>query len=217
MWFQQRTGYVTVSRLKSVSTDVSQPSISLIKLIYYPDGWCTQIFSVTYSYGCKHKDAAWKEYVCEIKRKHAWFAITKSGLVLDSLYIIIYPFLGATPDGLVSCECCSIRNKMSIFLQAKTFGGGYWKIQGFLYQSEEGVTLYVAWNKESWINHRIYANGDDANATINFIKLGILPELVGRWYKKQSLHCDQPSTQPSSTQPLSIQPAIMCWTTSEYI
>ena len=60
---------------------------------------------------------------------------------------------------------------------------------------------------ESWINQRIYAKSDFINdaitKTVGFIKLGILPELVGRWYTKQSL---QPSTQTlSTTQPSSTQ------------
>ena len=65
---------------------------------------------------------------------------------------------------------------------------------------------FVVWSKESWVSQRIYANDDFINdaitKTVGFIKLGILPELVGRWYTRQSLECDQTSTtttQPSST------------------
>ena len=91
---------MTASRLKSaISTDVSQPLVSLIKSICYPDAH--KFFSVACTYGCKHEDAARKEYVYEMKKKHVQFAITESGLILNPLY----PFLGATPDGLVSCGC----------------------------------------------------------------------------------------------------------------
>ena len=79
---------------------------------------------------------------------------------------------------------------------------------------------FVLWNKKSWISERIYANSDFVNnaiaKTVDFIKLGIFPELVGRWYTKQSLQSDQPSfiqslsiqslsTQSSSTQSSSSQ------------
>ena len=52
----------------------------------------------------KHKDTALKEYVYKMKKKHVQFSTAESGLVLDTLY----PFLGATPDGVVSCECCGM-------------------------------------------------------------------------------------------------------------
>ena len=101
MWFQQKSGRVTASRLKSViSTDVSQPSLSLVKAICYPDAH--QFYSAACSYGCKHEEAARIEYVYEMKRKHIQFSIMESGLVLDPLH----PFLGATPDGVISCDCC---------------------------------------------------------------------------------------------------------------
>ena len=74
---------------------------------------------------------------------------------------------------------------------------------------------FVVWSKKSWINERIYANSDFINnaiaKTVDFIKLGILPELVGRWYTKQSLQSDEPSSiqsssaQSSSTLPSSTQ------------
>ena len=37
-----------------------------------------------------------------MKEGHIDFEITKSGLIIDP----IYPFMGASPDGLVSCTCC---------------------------------------------------------------------------------------------------------------
>ena len=57
-----------------------------------------------------------------------------------------------------------------------------------------------------------YANSDFINnpiaKTVDFIKLGILSGLVGRWYTRQSLQSDQPSsTQSSSTQSSSTQPS----------
>ena len=71
---------------------------------------------------------------------------------------------------------------------------------------------FVVWNKKSWIIERIYANSDFINnaiaKTVDFIKLGILPELVGRWYTKQSLQSDEPSSiQSSSTQSSSTLPS----------
>ena len=104
VWFQQKSGRVTASRLKSVnSTDVSQPSLSLVKAICYPD--VHLLYSAACWYGCKHEEAARKEYVYEMKKKHIQLSIIESGLVLDPLH----PFLGATPDGVISCDCCGNR------------------------------------------------------------------------------------------------------------
>ena len=101
VWFQQKSGCVTASRLKSVvTTDASQSSASLIKSIFYPDAH--KFYLVACSYGCKHEDTARKEYVHEMRMNHVKFAITESGLVLDPLY----PFLAASPDGLVTGDCC---------------------------------------------------------------------------------------------------------------
>ena len=41
IWFQQRAGRVTASKLKAaVSTNMAQPSISLIKALCYPESNC---------------------------------------------------------------------------------------------------------------------------------------------------------------------------------
>ena len=47
---------------------------------------------------------------------------------------------------------------------------------------------FVVWNKESWINERIYVFiNDSITKAVDFIKLGMLPELVGKWFKKTIL------------------------------
>ena len=211
VWFQQRAGRVTASRLKSVlNTNISQPSTSLIKSICYPDQ--QRFTSAACSYGCKHEEAARNEYMYEMKKKHRDFVVSKVGLVLHPLY----PFLGATPDGLVSCSChgdgvlevkCpySCRHK-DIELVAEE------NPNFFLVQDEKGILRlkethqyyyqvqmqmklcnveycdFVVWNKDVWINQRISLDSDFIDSAIcrthSFIKLGILPELVGKWYTK---------------------------------
>jgi len=102
VWFQQRAGHVTASRLKCVlNTNISQPSTSLIKSICYPDQ--QRFTSAACSYRCKHEDAARNEYIYEMKKNHSDLKISEVGLVLHPHY----PFLGVTPDGLVSYSCHS--------------------------------------------------------------------------------------------------------------
>ena len=103
IWFQQRVGRVTASKLKSaIATNVMKPSVSLIKLIYYPDPTVDRFVSAACSYGFQYEDTARKEYMAAMKEGHIDFEINKSGLIIDP----IYPFIGASPDGLVCCTCC---------------------------------------------------------------------------------------------------------------
>ena len=103
VWFQQRSDRVTASKLKSViSTDPSKPSTSLIKSICYLDK--CRFFSTTCKYGCDHEDKAQKEYALKMPSKHKEFSLTQSGLAIHPLH----PFIGATPDGIVQCECCGV-------------------------------------------------------------------------------------------------------------
>ena len=53
-------------------------------------------------YGCEHEDTARKAYTCSHKDSHADFSVADAGLFLNSKYL----YLGAPPDGKVSCACC---------------------------------------------------------------------------------------------------------------
>jgi hypothetical protein len=85
---------VTASRLKAaVCTNVAQPSQSLIKGICYPEG--TSFISKATAWGCDHEEKACKD-------QHTEFSISKNGLFIHTSY----PFMGASPDGVVNCKCC---------------------------------------------------------------------------------------------------------------
>ena len=76
-----------------------QPSVSLVKSICYP----TRSFkSAACEYGCKHESDARKEYEYVMKQHHQLFTVKESGLILDPMY----SFVGASPDGVVTCTCC---------------------------------------------------------------------------------------------------------------
>ncbi len=53
--------------------------------------------------GSTHEKAA-RDYYYEkrMKKSHTAFSITNSGFVINPEW----PFIGATPDGVVSCACC---------------------------------------------------------------------------------------------------------------
>ena len=53
LWFQQRAGRITASNLQQVlHTDYSQPSLSLVLSICYPDKH--KGMSISCQYGCEH-------------------------------------------------------------------------------------------------------------------------------------------------------------------
>ena len=101
LWFKHRAGRITASRMKAVCrTDYSLPSQSLIKSICYPDQFRFKTKATTW--GCTHEKAARRRYVSKIKEKHLNFSLKDSGLVINPQW----SFIGATPDGLVYCDCC---------------------------------------------------------------------------------------------------------------
>ena len=53
-------------------------------------------------YGQENEDRARSAYFNMYAEKHVSLMIIKSGLILHPSY----PFMGATPDGIVHCACC---------------------------------------------------------------------------------------------------------------
>ena len=53
-------------------------------------------------WGIDNEDQARQQYGEEMSRSHESFSCKPSGLVVNPLY----PHLGASPDGIISCRCC---------------------------------------------------------------------------------------------------------------
>ena len=220
LWFQQRAGRITASKLRQVlHTDVSQPSLSLVLSICYPQSY--KAMSSACQYGCEHEVVAREKYIELYSSIHEKFFVINSGLILHPSY----PFLGATPDGIVNCSCCGpgvleikcpFRCKESSFEDAasqKSFcleeenGDLMLKVEhAYYYQVQLQMKIchveyadFVLWREEDMFVQRIAIDKefiDDAiNKTVPFIKLAILPELVGRWFTKQKTPDDQAPLQ----------------------
>ena len=105
-WFEQRSGRVTASKLREVHP--LQPSVSLIKSICYPE---MRLFTSTAcKYGCDHEDAARLKYIEVLGKVHKKLIVIQSGLILDPMW----PFLGATPDGLVHYDHWSLISRVTL-------------------------------------------------------------------------------------------------------
>ena len=97
----KRAGRITASRFREIlHTDVSQPSLSLIKGIRYPAAH--QFSSVPCQYGLDNEDTARSAYLENFAEIHESLMVIKSGLILHPSY----PFMSATPDGIVHCSYC---------------------------------------------------------------------------------------------------------------
>lgn len=101
LWFRVRTGRITASKLKAVcSTDPAMPSISLVLSICHPE---LSKFSTTATlWGCNHEKVARTTYSSMYSSIHKEFSVRENGFFINKHY----PFMGASPDGLVSCLCC---------------------------------------------------------------------------------------------------------------
>ena len=103
-WFQHRAGRITASNFKAaVRTQTVHPdhlSASLIKRICYPASH--KFSSAATSWGCNHESDALAAYTVIAKSSHTSFTLRESpGLHINPRY----PHLGASPDGVVHCEC----------------------------------------------------------------------------------------------------------------
>ena len=213
LWFQQRAGRVTASKLKSaVHTDIAQPSQSLIKSICYPESY--RFKSQVTSWGCEHETTALKEYKHQQSKTHTDLHLSKSGFCVHHTY----PFMGASPDSLVTCSCCgngvievkcpySCRDKGLVekskdsrfFLKAGTDGkialdtshAYYYQVQAQLKFCDAKYCDFVVWRERELFIQRIYPDSAFvASALVKcelFVKVAILPELLGKWYSKEPI------------------------------
>ena len=100
-WFRFRAGRITASRFKaSIRTNPLKPSQSLFKSICYPES--VRFSTKATKWGCEHEKTARDAYFSSIAADHSDLTVSDSGLVIHPQY----PYLGASPDGLVNCSCC---------------------------------------------------------------------------------------------------------------
>lgn len=100
-WIPMRAGKITASNFKGAcKTNLDNPSLTLIKDICYPSKKRSKVSPLIY--GIKSEPKARNVYVKYIKDKHSNFKLELSGLIVS----IENPNLGASPDGLISCDCC---------------------------------------------------------------------------------------------------------------
>lgn len=101
IWFCQRAGKITASKLKDAChTDPDKPSPSLIKIVCYPE--VHKFSTAATRWGCSNEKKARDVYQNVMNAEHENLTLADSGLHVNP----VWPFLGASPDSMVDCDCC---------------------------------------------------------------------------------------------------------------
>ncbi|XP_068743560.1 uncharacterized protein [Montipora capricornis] len=101
VWFEHRAGRVTASKFRAAcTTDPDKPLKSLIEMICYPNSH--RFSNAATKWGISNGSRAREDYAFSLAEDHLNFSVADCGLHISAKW----PFLGATPDGLVFCECC---------------------------------------------------------------------------------------------------------------
>ena len=102
VWAQHRVGRITASRFGAVyKARISPPPVSLIQQLMGEN--CLDPIKVpSLKWGIDNESIAREAYIEQMRQCHSGFAYTPAGLFVNPEF----PHLGATPDGIISCDCC---------------------------------------------------------------------------------------------------------------
>ncbi len=187
----------------AVCTDITQPAKSHVKANCYPE--TTKYFSKATCYGCEHEQITYDAYKKKAISKHLNFSLSKSGLVLDPNY----PFLGASPYGTIKCAVGVLESSALIYVKVNLFflmqvsqnfflttyvGYSSWMyiIAAIIskFRLKLKFVLHHTWQEQDLFVQRILYL-DEPFITCAFmkanelIKIGILSELVGKWFSTE--------------------------------
>lgn len=210
IWFDQRSGRVTASKFRQACcTSLAQPAQSLIKAICYPKS--ASFKSAATSWGCEHEEHAGTGYKDVMSKKHVNFSMSKSGFIIPDSY----PLMGASPDGIISCECCgrgvleikcpySCRdttivertNDLAFFMRQNdgdilldVYHAYYFQVQVQLKFANAAYDDFVVWNNDDLVVQRLYPDEPFISIQLEkcqeFIKIAVLPEVLGKWYSRE--------------------------------
>lgn len=208
LWLRYRAGRITASKFEDViSTNADMPSQSLITSMCYPDAY--RFSNDAIRWGTTHESDAIELYRKQEGCLHKNLSITNCGLYIDTER----PYLGASPDAIVHCDCCGhgvievkcpytfkdgIPEELpdDCFLQRE---GGKYKLKhkhAYYYQVQMQLSVcnacycdFVVWTTISLSVERILVEGnflcDKIDTMKHFFIYGLLPEIVGKWYSRK--------------------------------
>lgn len=101
-WYQHSMGRVTGTKAHDVLTrrDTTIQDNLVKRIVGYVSYDLSKKEAV--KWGIQHEDECRQAYSSHQTHQHTNFEIELSGFAINSQH----PFLGATPDGIISCDCC---------------------------------------------------------------------------------------------------------------
>ena len=102
LWHDHRKGRITASKFHAVwHTSLSPPSKSLLKSFVNNQGLSSSK-TPSLQWGIENESIAHEAYLDAVSDTHSDFHCHPTGLHINT----DYPHLGASPDGIVDCDCC---------------------------------------------------------------------------------------------------------------
>ncbi|KAJ8977263.1 hypothetical protein NQ317_003964 [Molorchus minor] len=205
-WFNYRAGRITASRFKAVCR--------------------TNIKTKATIYGCEHEKEALNNYSDMMKESHNNFGADPVGLCISPQY----PHFGASPDGLISCDCCGlgcveikcpycakdldvedteVLKKVGLENLDEEIHLSHNHTYYYQIQMQLGITKlaycdFVVWNKNKFIKQRIFLNEffweAESKKATTFFYNVILPELLGKYFTRSSEASEWHPVQETGTE-----------------
>ena len=217
LWFRFRAGRITASKMKTACcTDPKQPSQSFIKSVCYPESY--KFTSKATTWGCNHEKFARDMFLDVHKESHENVKVHDTGFFINPSV----PFLGASPDGFVSCDCCGVSvievkcpfcvksDKLDSVSYLEKDSEGKLRLHRnhqyfYQVQTQLGVcklesAYFVVWTEKDLHVERILFDeefwGNICQKSKNIFDTAIMPELVGKFYTRLSSTIATVSSQP---------------------
>ena len=158
-------------------------------------------------WGIEHEKTAVEAYISYAQVNHPSLKVTTSGLYVNPLA----PHLGASPDGIVSCECCSIGllevkcpysvrdqlpTNVSYIEKSKLSRkhNYYYQIQGQISLFDYSYCDFVCWTPKGIHVERIMYDEEFVTVMISkldsFFVKALLPKILCGTYEEDSLFGD---------------------------
>lgn len=208
-WQKYRAGRVTASNMRKVFVcSLDKPAKSTVKAVCYPSSMSFQ--NKATAWGCQHEADALSSYTERQRKVHTNFCISKCGFIISTET----PYIGATPDSVVSCDCCgegcvevkcpySVRDSpvsdiashknsslasINGKLQLKRDHDHYFQVQTQMYVTEYAYADYVVWTNQGLFVERVTFDIDLIDRVVtkvkDFFKFNVLPELLGGYFSR---------------------------------
>ena len=176
-------------------------------------------------WGCTHEQNAIEAYTKVAKESHEGFEVSVAGLFIDEKW----PFVGASPDAIITCKCCGKgvleikcpfcfkdglpeEDQHNFCMSQKD---GKWTLKkdhSYYYQVQTQVNVcklsygdFVAWTERGIAVERITIDSTFFETIIkevhHFFVYGMLPEIVGKWYTRKPVADSKGIVPHSSTKP----------------